>query len=193
MKIISKYKDYYDYLQGAYGMDEKVVLDRRTNAQPSISPYKPNERGKYSLLTFYICDRVYHMAMDYDGVCYSGNDLVAIGAIRNEKFGSIYIPGQFSFSAVPLKSELNMRLGCPILMPKTCYWGDGFYDPKGYWFYPKLEPFKLIKELPAADIYTNLYAWIERNKVVPIKDNRTDIEKLEADGFDKKTSFRNVK
>jgi hypothetical protein len=27
MKIISKIKDYYDYLQGIYGIDEKLVLD----------------------------------------------------------------------------------------------------------------------------------------------------------------------
>ena len=27
MKIISKYKDYYDYLQGIYGVDEKLILD----------------------------------------------------------------------------------------------------------------------------------------------------------------------
>lgn len=29
MKIISQYKDYYDYLIGFYGIDEKIVLDRR--------------------------------------------------------------------------------------------------------------------------------------------------------------------
>lgn len=29
MKIIAKTKDYYDYLQGIYGVDEKLVYDRR--------------------------------------------------------------------------------------------------------------------------------------------------------------------
>lgn len=33
MKILSKFKDYYDYLQGMYGVDEKLVLDR-TNFSP---------------------------------------------------------------------------------------------------------------------------------------------------------------
>jgi hypothetical protein len=28
MKIISKFKDYYDYLAGIYGVDEKLILDR---------------------------------------------------------------------------------------------------------------------------------------------------------------------
>lgn len=29
MKIISKFKDYYDYLQGIYGVYPKLVLDKR--------------------------------------------------------------------------------------------------------------------------------------------------------------------
>ena len=28
MKIISKFKDYYDFLQGIYGVDPLLVLDR---------------------------------------------------------------------------------------------------------------------------------------------------------------------
>jgi len=29
MKILGKYKDYYDYLQGIYDVDPLLVLDRR--------------------------------------------------------------------------------------------------------------------------------------------------------------------
>ena len=37
MKIISKYKDYYDFLSGIYGIDEKIVLDRTVyNNSPII-------------------------------------------------------------------------------------------------------------------------------------------------------------
>lgn len=32
MKILSKYKDYYDYISGIYGEDPKLVLDRRTGS-----------------------------------------------------------------------------------------------------------------------------------------------------------------
>lgn len=31
MKIIDRYKDYYDYLSGIYGIDELVIFDRREN------------------------------------------------------------------------------------------------------------------------------------------------------------------
>jgi hypothetical protein len=30
MKILSKYKDYYDYLTGIYGEDPLIILDRRS-------------------------------------------------------------------------------------------------------------------------------------------------------------------
>lgn len=56
MKIISKYKDYYDFLQGIWGMDEKLVLDRTDyvktpNYISSINQYR-------TLVRFYICDLI---------------------------------------------------------------------------------------------------------------------------------------
>lgn len=47
MKIISKYKDYYDYLVGIYEIDEKLVLDRTKFDVPSYS----------NVVTFYICGK----------------------------------------------------------------------------------------------------------------------------------------
>ena len=37
MKIIDRNKDYYDYLQGIYGMDELVVYDRRDSFPIDVS------------------------------------------------------------------------------------------------------------------------------------------------------------
>lgn len=48
MKIISKYKDYYDYLIGIYGEDNKLILDRRNN-----EPYYLYNNDKIDL---YIAD-----------------------------------------------------------------------------------------------------------------------------------------
>lgn len=31
MKIISKYKDYYDWCQSIFGIDDNIVLDRRVD------------------------------------------------------------------------------------------------------------------------------------------------------------------
>lgn len=34
MKIISKYKDFYDFLVGKYGQDEKIIFERDGNIIP---------------------------------------------------------------------------------------------------------------------------------------------------------------
>ncbi len=69
MKIISKFKDYYDYLVGVYGIDEKLILDR-TEFYPTSRFVSPND----SKVTFFICgyqvDGLYR-----DGRFYYGGDL----------------------------------------------------------------------------------------------------------------------
>ena len=47
MKIISKYKDYYDYLSGIYGEDPLKILDRR-EVDPSDN-----------IRTIVFCDKIY--------------------------------------------------------------------------------------------------------------------------------------
>ena len=49
------------------------------------------------------------------------------------------------------------------------------------------------KMIPATDIWQTLYDYLSSLKDKPITDTRTDIQKLESAGFDKKTSFRKVK
>ena len=49
MKIISKYKDYYDYLQGIYGIDNNLILDRI-----KFSPISYEYDN--TIITLYICD-----------------------------------------------------------------------------------------------------------------------------------------
>lgn len=194
MKIISKYKDYYDHLQGAYGIDDKVVLDRRSAAQPNLLLYTPSEPGKYERMVFFICDRIYYVVIDHTGRCYAGEDYKKYPFTFDGRRKLAYISGQFSVDVSHPKTDVNTILGCPILMSNPYSYGSyDYYDPRHFWFYPKLSPFKLAKELPAFEIYTELYAWIERNKDVSIPDNRSDVEKLESKGFDKRSSFRNVK
>lgn len=64
MKILSKYKDYYDYLQGVWGSDPKLVLDRRTeelhrkeDLYSSPRPFSSERKGKYVAIG--INDKVY--------------------------------------------------------------------------------------------------------------------------------------
>ena len=51
----------------------------------------------------------------------------------------------------------------------------------------------ITKIIPPADIWQALYDYLSSLKDTPFTDTRTDVEKLESAGFDKETSFRNVK
>lgn len=50
MKIIDKHKDYYDYIVGLYGLDNKVVYDRRDSVV--IDKNIDKELDYYSILNF---------------------------------------------------------------------------------------------------------------------------------------------
>ena len=47
--------------------------------------------------------------------------------------------------------------------------------------------------IPAEEVWNNITDYLLSIKEPPIIDNRTDVQHLESHGFDKKTSFRNVK
>lgn len=49
------------------------------------------------------------------------------------------------------------------------------------------------KLVSPTDIWQNLYEYLSSLRDKPFIDTRSDVQKLESAGFDKKTSFRNVK
>ena len=66
-------------------------------------------------------------------------------------------------------------------------------DTKGRIENPILANTFIPKLIPPTEIWQALYDYLSSLKDKPITDSRTDIQKLESAGFDKKTSFRNVK
>lgn len=79
----------------------------------------------------------------------------------------------------------------------------GFYLTKNVYQYigknPKIVENPILgntyipKDIPAEEAWNNIYEYISSLKDKEIVDNRTDIQHAESHGFDKKTSFRNVK
>jgi hypothetical protein len=47
--------------------------------------------------------------------------------------------------------------------------------------------------IPAEDIYNQIYDYLIHIREPQVEDKRTDVQKLESKGFDKVTSFRNIK
>lgn len=66
-------------------------------------------------------------------------------------------------------------------------------DTKGRIENPILANTFVPKLIPPDEIWQALYDYLASLKDKPITDTRTDTQKLESAGFDKKTSFRNVK
>lgn len=180
MKIISKYKDYYDYLQGIYGVDNKLILDRR-----EYDTYTPTENEK---LIFYIGGYIIE-GLWKNNKCYYGNDLLQFKT--QPKYYYLFKPksefsvniGDTIFSTIIEKdnTNINEKENCPILLKYN----------KEYLHYIKLDQFNLASFIPAEEIYTLIVNWIslQLTKKEQIKEV-DDKLKIVNKGFDLKYSFR---
>lgn len=175
MKIVgnNKFKDYFDYLSGIYGIDDKVILDR------SSSNYRSdiNINGVHR---FAICGIVYEYFIKNDEVYY-GEKLKELEHkdlfLRKDK---IRLASNEVISLIPFNTELNDHHNCSIID----------VQPTGHILYPKLIDYKFNKILSAEDIYQKIYDWLSNKNNENVIDNRTDKEKILTNGFDLKTSFR---
>lgn len=189
MKIISKYKDYYDYLQGIWSIDEKKVLNRieMNNYQPSIN--SPKEIDFFSI---WFCD--YKIDVIYDGE-YNITKDDKIKFCDHYKYRNEYhIKREYNFysrnrlvvvNLDPIKfdaSKSKNTIECPILIEKSN--GDIIK-------FPLLSNFKFIKIFDAETAYLMLESYISSEPI--IINNQSDIEKVISNGFDIKESFRNIK
>ena len=219
MKIISPYKDYYDYLSGIYGEDPLIILDRRNHQQPNWIPnYHNNFKDcpiaeKYTLqIGNYIVDFIF-----YDNKFYYGEEILKIPTLslkENNRYGiydNIYsneLKNDFwvflqeynsKFLKIfkkPIKIHFNSNFPEIISLLKI----EEYYDFHNREFkilanYPKLSDMNLNKFIKAETVYQWIYDYIsEKNLEKEIHDDkRSDIEKLQSFGFDKKSSFRNIK
>lgn len=188
MKIISKFKDYYDYLQGIYGQDEKLTLDR-TNFTHA---YTPSEN---TIQRFYICGMVVdgffkggkwlygNEIEEYDVKQYRVNFFPLYYNVPTSQYDNRHTTKVLKQPT--LWSELfqvnpNEKHNCPILA-RTVY-GDGIDH------FPILREYDFHKVFTAEQMWVMLIEWLGKVKDIP--DNRTNKEKIQSNGFDLKTSFR---
>jgi len=196
MKIISKYKDGYDYLMGIYGIDPLIVLDRTTG---SVSDLSSSTRHFCLIIGGFKID-----GMCINGNFYYGDDLALIGEIptkrplpfshadiRSDLYYNVRVDNdcyRVSGLIVEDKSNINKIEGAPILV--------GFYRWNGqisdYTKYPRLTDFNLFSYLDAEKVYHMISNYIssmideKQSNIAPITNSNKIINK----GFDLKTSFR---
>lgn len=207
MKIISKYKDYYDYLVGIYGEDPKLILDRRSFTS------KLNLRD-YDLLVLHFAGK------RYDGLYlkekfYWGKDISKIFKLEEPK-------KKYSWNVPDIAGKLNYDpKDCIVIKKQEKYGGSyqGFITERDIKYkehpctlsiYPSKyssinwnntpfienSPFPILSQidfiLDEKTCWLNLTQWLsdrisENEPEVPIGDDKT---RIESHGFNLKTSFR---
>jgi hypothetical protein len=190
MKIISKYKDYYDYLSSIWGIDEKLVLDRRETENYCLIDN--------TIFRLYIAGYIIEGLMK-DDKFYYGNNLRQftekeyrykyLRGFDNKrdykKSISIKINGNLYyiyFEIVKDKENINEKNNCPILINL----GNKFKK------YPKLDNFKLGSFIPPENIYKWISAWLS-NQITKKENTNRELDnnlKIINKGFDIKRSFR---
>jgi hypothetical protein len=220
MKIISNFKDYYDWCVSSRGVDPKVVYNR--NSEPRLPDYSYNRwfpRERFNCVRFFIAGSVYDLLIDpKEKKVLCGQD--ALNALAIESIEKIYIAPE----AIGFKNDGCWELFLTEPVPYNTF--RGIYNNfnairPSYW--SKGLPFKsnpnehfdcpvIMTDTPSANnrLYMNVklsdwnfgaivdpekmfdivYNWLLQRQDKTIVDNRTDKEKIVSHGFDLKSSFR---
>ena len=215
-------KDYYDYLQGVRGMDELVVYDRRDctfikgstikeGDYPQVSFFDTchygTDKPKLSIRR-YLSKKIENHDGSYKGlpkfvmegeVCHP---LIEIGfhdwifeveryLDDNEKLClDVSLVKKFENKTERL-SEAPINIG--ELKQPYYHWGNVLRSKTACLIQnPIMLHTWIPRFIPAEEVWDALYEYISSLNDKDIVDNRTDIEKVESHGFDKKTSFRKM-
>lgn len=187
MKIISKFKDYYDYLSGIYGQDEKLVYYR--NGEPKTeSSFYYTHHSDDRLIEFNICNKLYFGLYTKELGWVTDTEFI-FNYIVNDAYLRKWYHGNLSIklklwldyshnSHFKQGMEAVNKVDSPIYCKNI---GSDFNLSQT--FIPKL--------IPATDLYLSIVDFISPKDTI-IKTNPTDMNLFESKGFDKKTSFRKV-
>lgn len=214
MLIISKFKDYYDYLQGKWGVDEKLVLDRTEFTK--VDSGMLSDGGVYSL---FVCDWQYDFYYK-DGKFIYGEEIYEYfpekkggkkswfsswmhsdkrgeGVSLPRRPGGDYWDNTWMYTErVASILKVNSVLGCPILL---CHYSgkmtlnEGHRNQSSFCPFPILKDISFAKVVEAEDLWLMLSEWLSKQRDKPITNKQTDKEKIQSHGFDLVKSFRHRK
>lgn len=167
MKIISKWKDYYDYLVHHYGFDETIVYDRRQ--VDGTTPWNSKNDGQF---TIHFCGRKYYVVRDKGRVIWDKDKANKKGWNSDHLFLS---------QEQGVETNLNVELREPVICEDR--WASRWI--------PNLMEFNFDLMVSPNRAFEDIYAflsWLKDNPEAPqITDNNC---KIKAAGFDTKKSFR---
>lgn len=202
MKIIDNKKDFYDYLAGINGIDEYVTYDRRNSvvARKSLDGYLKPFNSLHN-----------EPSRDYYVYLQAGEDYKKRFLLRREvtKDNIKFIVEEYDIDEKMRRQTKKSWMPWWVSDP---YYGvdKDLVSPQAplilayretgsrwnSWDYvknPILVGLPLVGFLSAQEIWDGIYNYLLKMKEPEIIDSRTDEEKAESHGFDRKTSFRKDK
>lgn len=210
MKILSRFKDYYDFAAG-YDTDPRKVYNRvpivvDTNVYYHDDPLRYEilsnfrhgtaKRGKYYLGLVLFCNNYYNYLYDTETRKYYYRDEDIPLQVRKEynSLSPYFNPkihhGIERYKIIEnhkIDPELKKWPGAPVIYSHLKEDGNQEVLLNG-----RLEDIKFGIVKPPQEAYQELYNWIEFKE--PETDNEpNNMNRFESKGFDKKTSFRNIK
>lgn len=213
MKILTRRgeKDFYDYLQNLYGIDELVVYDRRKSFPIDLSNFYigngldvifkkskefddiPRRLVKgYGMKKPVLEGRVFYFVVEIGYHQY----YFKVNRYLDDDGKVVLEPEMVEKKEVTLDKKLS---DCPISICREdrYSWKTGFHLPSDYknWLTenPILKNTYIPKFIDAKEVWNNLYEYISSLRDKPFEDTRTNDQHIESHGFDKKISFRHRK
>ena len=203
-------KDYYDYIVGIYGIDEDITYDRKGSYVIRKDDY--TMARTYFLKMPILEDKPKTLLRRYEVIDGKGS---FISNMVGQKYYFVLEAGHIQYLfCVERYLENNKICIEPSLVSKKHIEKkiSSFplsiipVDYRGWWNEsPSIHRYETQKEIPnpilentwipsfieAEEMYNNIYDYLISIREPKIEDNRSDIQKLESKGFDKKSSFRN--
>jgi hypothetical protein len=212
MLILGKFKDYYDYLSGIYGIDKDIVYDRsdatvlgkefsqheefftkrvlHNDSQKKMKKrWITNENGK-DVFANVPTGQISAYVIEIGYTHY----LFEIERYLDES-GNVKIDVEFvkSFDVEKKKSESPISL-IPCQYTRYLFLYNerkvSGYNIKQEIKNPILKDTYITSFIDPTEIYDKVYNYLISIREKPIVDKRNDVQKLEGYGFDKKSSFR---
>ena len=191
MILLRKRNDYYDYLIGIYGRDEKKVYDRKLDITSDEIYFENINRWRNTnIFDLYVCNRIYRVEQVKKGVWelhkFHKNNTDYLG--RRRHYLESQVSGLEGFEYFIPKPP-NMDVDSPIAIRGT-YHKEHRLDG----LTPILSTFGIPSVLGAEELYSEIDMYISNlMSQEEDKGEQSDKNKLLSKGFDDKISFRHRK
>ena len=191
MILLRKRTDYYDYLIGVYGRDEKKVYDRKLDLTSDEIYFEDVSKWRNTnIYDLYVCNRMYRVEQVKKGVweLHKFHKVNTDYAGQRRHYRESQVSGLNDFEYyIPRPSR--MMSDSPICIKGTFHRQDNLEG-----LTPILSTFGIPSVLDAVELYSEVDMYIGARMAIKEQENsQDDKNKLIAKGFDDKISFRHRK